>query len=289
MANSPSHKFGQKIGGQFESAVKPLLLDIAKEGSFYLDFQHPRKARQNRKKVGWQDLQGNTHFLDYVIEEGGSEESFGKPRAFIEIAYRRYTRHSKAKVQEIEAAVTPIAERFQHSHPFLGAILTGDFTRPSLEQLTTHSFNIVYCPYETLMTAFSSEGADIFYEETSDDKYVEDKIRRFDRIGKRRRERIAENIRAALSEQFAEFRQSLRTSLTRRVNSVSVLVLAGKQSLFNSVGDAVKYITEFDQRTSLSTFVRYELNVRYTNGDEIRGTFQEKDRTIDFLRSAEYA
>ena len=286
MPVSPSHKLGQKIGDHFESAVKPLLLEIAEEGSFYLDFQHPRKARGNRKKVGWQDLHGNTHFLDYVIEEGGTEDRLGKPRAFIEIAYRRYTKHSKNKVQEIQAALTPIAERFQYSGPFLGAILAGEFTKPSLEQLTTHSFNIVYCPYETLTKAFSSEDIDVFYEENADQREVEDKIRRFDKIGKRRRERIAENIRSAVREQFAEFRQSLHISLSRRVKSVSVLVLAGKQSLFNSVWDAVQYISEYDQTTSFSRFMRYELNVRYTNDDEIRGTFQEKDRAIDFLRSA---
>ena len=227
--------------------------------------------------------------LHYVIEEGGTEAKLGKPRAFIEIAWRRYTKHSKNKVQEIQAALTPIAEKFQHFHPFLGVILAGEFTKSSLEQLTSHCFNVVHCPYDTITQAFSSENVDVFYDEHTEDSEVETKIRRLERLGKRRRERIATNLRVTVSEYFEEFSDSLHISLNRRVQSVSVLALAGKQTQFNSVRDAVHYISEYKQATSISTFVRYELNVQYTNGDEIRGVFQEKGRAIEFLRSAEHA
>ena len=77
------------------------------------------------------DSKGNTHILDYVMEEGGSEAVQGRPRAFIEIAWRRYTKHSKNKAQEIQGAITPLAETYQDSHPFLGAVLAGEFTEPS--------------------------------------------------------------------------------------------------------------------------------------------------------------
>jgi hypothetical protein len=47
--------------------------------------------------------------------------------AFIETAWRRYTRHSRNKAQEIEGAIGPLAETFAHARPFLGAILAGQF------------------------------------------------------------------------------------------------------------------------------------------------------------------
>ena len=47
MAVSPSHKLGQMIGEEFESAVKTLLLEVTQESSFYLDFQHPRDSDEN--------------------------------------------------------------------------------------------------------------------------------------------------------------------------------------------------------------------------------------------------
>ena len=34
-------------------------------------------------------------------------------------------------------------------------------------------------------------------------------------------------------------------------------------------------------------WVGYELNVRYSNGDEVRGQFEQKDEAIEFLRKFE--
>lgn len=76
-----------------------------------------------KRKVAWIDGQGNTHDLDYVFELGGSDEQIGSPRAFIEAAWRRYTKHSRNKAQEIQGAILPLAERFHDCHPFLGAVL----------------------------------------------------------------------------------------------------------------------------------------------------------------------
>ena len=45
---------------------------------------------------------GNVHDLDYVFEQGGTEATIGQPKAFIEIAWRRYTKHSRNKAQEIQ-------------------------------------------------------------------------------------------------------------------------------------------------------------------------------------------
>ncbi|PYU96302.1 MAG: hypothetical protein DMG25_02190, partial [Acidobacteria bacterium] len=63
------------------------------------------------------------HDLDYVLERGGTEDTLGVPIAFIESAWRRYTKHSKNKAQEIEAAVMPIALTFARHQPFCGAVV----------------------------------------------------------------------------------------------------------------------------------------------------------------------
>lgn len=158
MAQSPAHRLGQIIGGQLELAVRQPLEEIAKEFDLYLDYKHPRRARNGRKKVSWKDSQGNTHDLDYVLEEGGSEKMLGRPRAFIETAWRRYTKHSRNKAQEIQGAITPLAKTYQNSHPFLGAVLAGVFTEGSLTQFRSHDFTLAYCPYETILQAFATGG-----------------------------------------------------------------------------------------------------------------------------------
>src|SRR5947209_19932574 len=108
MAQSYAHKFGQIIGGVLESAVEPMLRDLAKKHGLYLDVKGKRKARKGRKKITWLDLYGNSHDLDFVIERGGSDTTNGKPVAFVEAAWRRYTKHSRNKAQEIQGAIMPL-------------------------------------------------------------------------------------------------------------------------------------------------------------------------------------
>lgn len=283
MAQSPAHRLGQIIGEQLEASVRKPFEEIAKEFSLYLDHHHRRAVRGGRKRVAWKDRHGNTHLLDYVIEEGGSETVQGRPRAFIETAWRRYTKHSKNKVQEIQGAITPLAETYQDSHPFLGAVLAGEFTEPSLEQFGSHRFKLIYCPYQKILQAFASEGVDVSFEEDTSDEVLQQKVGSFEQLSPGQREQIAQQIRTLNSEQFDEFFRSLRGSLTRRVEYVIVLALTGTQHCFNTIQEAVHYISNHDQSTPSSEFVKYELNVRYSNGDDIRGTFHDKDRAIEFL------
>ena len=100
---------GHQCGEVLEAAVEPLLRRFAKEHNLYLDKKGPRPARSG-KKVSWTDVRGNTHDLDYVLERNGSDAKIGKPVAFIETAWRRYTKHSRNKAQEIQGALMPLLE-----------------------------------------------------------------------------------------------------------------------------------------------------------------------------------
>jgi hypothetical protein len=145
MAQSPTHKFGQIIGDILEEMVKAPLAGVAKKHGLYLDYKHARAARDGRKIVKWTDHKDNAHDLDYVLEVSGSEEMQGAPKAFIECAWRRYTKHSRNKAQEIQGAISMLAETYREYNPFLGVVLAGVFTDGSLQQLKSHGFNVAYC------------------------------------------------------------------------------------------------------------------------------------------------
>lgn len=128
MAQSPSHKFGQQLGKLLEDIVlydilKPRLEQFAQVKNYYLDWQRSRPARKG-KRVTWEDKYGNKHDLDFVIEADGTDSKLGRPVAFIESAWRRYTKHSKNKAQEIQGAILPIIELHHLSAPFYGVVLT---------------------------------------------------------------------------------------------------------------------------------------------------------------------
>ena len=69
------------------------------------------------------------------------------------------------------------------------------------------------------------------------------------------------------------------------MSEIFLLTLSGMSRRFPTVRDAIQYASIYDEGTPQTDFVRYELNVRYTNGDEVRATFRERGRLIEFLES----
>jgi hypothetical protein len=285
MAKSPSHRFGQIVGEVLESAIRPIVEAVAKEHGLYLDAKRPRKARGGKSKVAWVDGKGNTHDLDYVIEAGGTEDTIGLPKAFVEIAWRRYTKHSRNKAQEIQGAIMPLAERHGDSHPFLGVVLAGVFTDGSLNQLRSLGFNVVYFPYESVVAAFASAGIDATFDEDTPDAHSKRKVTQYGKLKTPQRERIAAFLRERHKADLTTFSAALRTTLTRSIRSVYVLPLHGSARTLGDVAEAIAFIESFDESKPCEPFTRYEVGVRYSNGDEIRGQFKDKATAVTFLRS----
>jgi hypothetical protein len=283
MALSPSHRFGQIIGELLEVALFEPLQEVATEFGFYFDYKHLRSARGG-KKVTWKDAKGNQHDLDYVFEEGGSETIRGQPKAFIETAWRRYTKHSRNKAQEMQGAIQPLAETYSHCHPFLGVVLAGKFTAGSLTQLTSHGFHILFYPYETIIELFSRVGIDARFDEDTPDADLQAKVDAFDALSEGDKERLAASFRDVRKDELKTFIDGLRVVLNRSIEIVYILPLHGKATQVLSVEEAIDFITRYDESTASNPFVRFEVNVRYTNGNEIRGQFNDKATAIDFLR-----
>ena len=181
MAESLSHKFGQLIGDLLELALEPHLQKFAKKHKLYLDKKGVRKARAG-KKVTWTDSKENKHDLDFVLERGGTENEIGVPVAFIESAWRRYTKHSRNKAQEIQSAILPLANKYKNSSPFLGVVLAGVFTEGALSQLKSLGFGVLYFPYDSVIKAFSKFGIDASFDEKTAESDFRKKMRIYRKI-----------------------------------------------------------------------------------------------------------
>src|SRR5437879_6156581 len=166
MAEAAGHKFGQFIGEYCETAIEPLLQEFADAHGLFLDKKGIRHARKG-KKLAWTDVYGNAHDLDYVLERGGTPQKIGTPVAFVESAWRRYTKHSRNKAQEIQGAVLPIADKHHFSAPFMGCVLAGVYTAGALEQLRSVGFKVLYFPYESVVEAFNTVGVDVRFNEAT--------------------------------------------------------------------------------------------------------------------------
>lgn len=282
MAESPSHKFGQIIGELLEIAIRPRLLEFARKYSLYLDCKGPREARQGNK-VSWTDIFGNTHDLDFVLERGGSENKIGTPVAFIESAWRRYTKHSRNKAQEIQGAIQPLALTNQNTAPFIGVILAGVFTEGSLTQLKSLGFRVLYFHYDTIIEAFKEVGIDADFDETTADESFRDKITAWENLTKEKQELATRALIRINKIEVEKFMKELEQVVTRFVASVRILPLHGTAFNYKTIEDAIRFIENFGEKEAQKNFIRYEIEIVYNNGDIIRGTFKQKDQAIKFL------
>lgn len=284
MASSPGHQFGQIIGDLLEMMLRDPLRKVADRHGLYLDHKHPRPARNGRRKVAWTDHKGNVHDLDYVFERGGSETEIGAPKAFIESAWRRYTKHSRNKAQEIQGAIVPLVETYSQHYPFLGVVLAGVFTEGSLQQLRSHGFSILHFPYEVVCKAFSTVGIDARFDEDTSDEELLRKVAAFKGLSQRQRRKLTANLLKARALEFTAFLHELETSLSRSLSRIHVLALHGPSAELHSVIDAVRFIEGYDELRAAEGFVRYEIQAEYSNGDTITGTFHDKATALQFLR-----
>ena len=283
MAQSPAHRFGQIVGEVLEGSIGPLLQRFAKQHGLYLDMKGDRLCRRG-KKCSWRDLNKNLHDLDFVRERGGSPNIVGMPVAFIETAWRRYTKHSRNKVQEIQGALEPLSETYRHLAPFKGAVLAGVFTDGALAQLRSLGFTVLYFSYESVVGVFRKFGIDASSEETTSDNAFKRKVTAYERLTDKQKSRLAAALVKAHSSDVKRFLESLSTAVLRQVERIVILVLHGEIHEVTTIDEAVSLIRNYAEEPAAKPIQRFEIEIRYNNGDVISGRFLNRDGAIDFLR-----
>ena len=284
MAQSPAHKFGQIIGGVVEAAVEPLLQQFAGKHGLYLDKKGPRTARSGNK-VTWTDLHANKHDLDFVLERGGTDQRIGTPVAFIESAWRRYTKHSRNKAQEIQGAVLPLAETHRNAGVLIGTILAGVFTDGALDQLRSLGFCVLYFPYDSVIKAFQRVRLDARFDEDTPDTEVARRVRAWQALPEKQHRSVSRALVEINRKEVSAFADALERVVSRRIESIRILPLHGSPVDLPSVTEAIAFIEHYDEKTGASPVAKYEAQIRYSNGDRIDAQFQDKAGAIAFLRT----
>jgi hypothetical protein len=288
MALSPSHRFGQIIGELLEEVMGPQFEAFCSKRGLYLDKSGVRGAARDGKKVSWLDKYGNSHDLDFVIEKGGSASVRGRPLAFIEAAWRRYTKHSRNKAQEIQGAVLPIAEKYEWDKPFLGVILAGVFTNGSLTQMRSSGFEVALFPYESIVSSFAAIGIVADFNEGTPDSIFNTTVKSIAAISPSTREQLKKHLVASNQEILNKFFSELQATLDRQIEQIVLIPLHGKENEFSTVADAISFVETYAEAALHGgSFRKYEIVVRYTNDDKIDASFKNKEKAIAFLHYIE--
>jgi hypothetical protein len=283
--SSPSHRFGQIIGDVLEEAMIQYLRPVADKYSLYLDHRHARPARRGQKEVRWVDINGNTHKLDIVMERKGNETILGEPCVFIEMAWRRYTKHSKNKAQEISGAIRPLIAKYRDFTPFFGAIVAGVFTQSSLNQMRSEGFEVVYIPIGIIEKAFGIVGINAHWEENTPDYVLQQKVDDYERLDSSGVEQIKTEILRLTSEQLSKFCHKLSNSLERKIDAIRIISIFGDEGTFSTIDEACNFIVTSNYRAVQPEFYRYEIYIRYSNGDKLEAQYTEISNAVAFLQS----
>ena len=262
----------------------PSLQYFCNQRGLYLDKKGKRGAARPGKKVTWEDKFGNKHDLDFVIEKNGSSERKGRPLAFIEAAWRRYTKHSRNKAQEIQGAILPIAEKHYWDQPFLGTVLAGEFTDGSLRQMRSSGFQIMYFPYETVISAFQSVGINAEFNESTPDSEFRKAINQIEALNSIQWDYLKNHLTQQNSYLLSNFLNSLAKALDRQIDRIVLIPLHGEENEFYSIDDALNFIQNYNlEVVHNSKFKKIEIIVWYNNGNKIDAQFSTKEEAFRFL------
>jgi hypothetical protein len=283
MAQSPGHKLGQMIGETIQQALEVPIRRVADKYGLYLDGKGKRETRKGIK-LTWPDKYGNSHDLDFVLERNGSDKILGEPVAFIEVAWRSYTKHSRNKAQEIHGAIVPLRDTYDILSPFIGVVLAGLFTEAALRQLRSHGFSILFFSHEAVVAAFEKVGVDVNFNEKTSDKALAAKVKALNKLGPAGSVKVGRELLAQHTEQVGSFIQELERKLTKHVQRVLIVALFGETREFASIGAALTNLDEIAAIASSASPMGYEAIIEFDNGDRVSGQFKDIDRLRIFLQ-----
>lgn len=285
MASSPAHRLGQFIGDFLENTMIRYCSNISRQFGMYLDYKHFRAARNFQSEVRWVDCNNNTHKLDIVIEKDGSEECIGKPRAFIEIAWRRYTKHSKNKAQEISAAIKPLVAQYYEQAPFYGVVLAGEFTQNSITQLLSEGFKVLYFSIDYIESAFRVHHLNIHWDEDTTEDNLIQIVSALEQLSESELNLIGDTLINSCQSEWQDFESSLRLSLERTIDYIYVTSTFGFTESFTTVNDVCRYLaTEKTKEVPPQVkFVGYMINIHYNTGESINMQFKDNQQAIIWL------
>lgn len=163
---SAGHRLGQSVGGWWEEFfVLPLLTDAAQRLDLYLDSRFQKRTCRGEKPI-WADADGNGVDYDFVLELDGSDAERGIPVGFIEVFWRRGSRHSKDKARDDTGKLRPMRETYPTAR-FLGIVAGGDFTQPAREYVKNQAVDLFCVQKHKIIEAFRTNDLVMDYHDKS--------------------------------------------------------------------------------------------------------------------------
>lgn len=136
-----------------------------------------------------------------------------------------------------------------------------------------------------IAAAFKRVGIDAHFNEQMPDAGFSEKVRAWEKLPPERNKKVAKALLKANAQQVQQFVQALESTVTRQIQLVRILPLHGTAIEWKTVGEAIEFIRAYDVTNCSKPVVRYEIEIRYNNGNRLNVQFNDKESAVQFLRS----
>jgi hypothetical protein len=83
----------------------------------------------------------------------------------------------------------------------------------------------------------------------------------------------------------AKFFCALKKVISRQIEGITVIPLHGKPYDLATISEAIEFVQKYKEDAAVGTPIqRYEVQIRYSNGDLIDGKFTDRESAIAFLQ-----
>ncbi len=154
-----------------------------------------------------------------------------------------------------------------------------------MDQLKSVGFGILYFSYESVIEAFASVGIDARSDESTPDADFRKKLKKWKRLSHDRKTSVGTKLLELNTTGVQEFMRHLERAVQRQITSIRITPLHGCAKDCISIQEAVGFIDGYDEAAIAGPIVKYEIVIRYDNGDKIDGEFHDKAAAVDFLQA----
>ena len=151
--------------------------------------------------------------------------------------------------------------------------------------MVSEGFDVIYIPIEIIQRAFSVVDVDAHWEENTPEHILQEKVDAFEQLDQHEVEKIKDELLNFTSEQLEEFRSRLCRSLERKVETIRIISTFGDENTFSNIPEACNFIAKFNVSLRQLKFYKFEIYIRYSNGDKLEAQYTDRSYAIGFLQS----
>jgi hypothetical protein len=124
---------------------------------------------------------------------------------------------------------------------------------------------------------------DASFDESTPESTFEAKIQKWAAVTPDMRLDVWKNLLELNKQSLEDFMFHLKRAVLRQINAVRIIPLHGSAKDCITIVDAIAFIENYDETAPAGPLVKYEVIIRYDNGDNIEARFQDRATTIEFL------